>query len=378
MDSLASSIAFSKLVSTPIFYGKRAWPGGPSIQQNFLLPLPIIYYIANNPSSTKGYQKLVQTCKFFFEKNPIIIVANLDTCGNSTKYHISQNENQRIECFINNNFECCIKIDLKTLLTKIWITQGLHIHRHIQNCVERIVQKNFRFEIFDLAINDNDIIFDDLKILASFAKRVLLWRNSIKYKNGTNVMLDKILELFATNIEYFCFWFQNDVSVVNDSTMKNILKLQNLQNLKMLKMLYIPETINLKDLCAFIKKIENTKIFLRFDSNISQEYKEQLDSLIDEIIESNVPYRLIAYDGHDVAKFKIMISRYDLNNTVPIAITGENEVEVVDLENNDGFNVENEPVIDDTLESDETEFDVGSTCCIAFLFNRIKNFFKST
>uniref|UniRef100_A0AC35GP31 Uncharacterized protein n=1 Tax=Panagrolaimus sp. PS1159 TaxID=55785 RepID=A0AC35GP31_9BILA len=379
MDSLASSFASSKIVSTPIFYGKRAWPGGPSIQQNFLLPLSIIYYIAKNPLSTKVYQKLVKTCKFFFEKNPIIIFDNLDTLDNTTKYHISQNAN--LVCS-QNNFECCVKADLKTLSTKIWITRGLHIHRHIENCVAGIVQKNFRFEILRLVINDNDIIFDDLKYLASYARRVTLWINTIKYKNGSIVMLDKILELFPSNIFYFSFYFGKEgVSMVNDSTMKNILKLQNLQNLETFKMLDCPDTLNVEDLSAFIKKFENTEIFFCFDTNLSQEYKEQLDSLIDEVIESHVPKRIISYPGQNGAKFKILISRFSHNVTVPVTIPGENEVE--DLENNDGFDaeaqhVEDEPTVDDKFESDETETDAGSTCCIAFLFNKIKNFFKST
>uniref|UniRef100_A0A914Q9H3 Uncharacterized protein n=1 Tax=Panagrolaimus davidi TaxID=227884 RepID=A0A914Q9H3_9BILA len=194
-------VASSKLVPTPIFYGKRAWPGGSSIQQNWSLPDSMILYIAKNPSSSKVYQKHVQICKLFFEKNPIIIVANLDTLENCTKYHISQNK--RLEC-IKNKFECCIKIDLNKLSTKIWITQGLFIGQSIQNCFATIVQKSFRFEILCLLVFDNDIIFDDLKVLVSSAKHVSLYdTNSIKYKNGTIVMFDKILECLPSNIKYF-------------------------------------------------------------------------------------------------------------------------------------------------------------------------------
>uniref|UniRef100_A0A914P944 Uncharacterized protein n=1 Tax=Panagrolaimus davidi TaxID=227884 RepID=A0A914P944_9BILA len=332
-------VASSKLVSTPIFYGKRPWPGGPSIQQNWSLPNSMIFYIAKNPSSSKVYQKLVQTCKFFFEKNPIIIIENLDTCEDSTKYHISQNQNDRVEC-LENKFECCIKIDLNKLSTKIWITQGLFIRKHIENSIATIVQKNFRFEILSLGVDDNDIVFDDLKVLDSFAKSVLLYQNSIKYKNGTTVMFDKILELFPSNIKYFCFYFRNDVSMVNASTMKNILKLQNLENLEYFYLFECPDTISAEDLSAFIKKFEYTKIFLGFASNISEEYKEQLDYLVDEIIESDVPNRVIEYVGQDEEKLETMCSRFALKDE-----DDDND----SLENDDGFDVETEP--------DETESD---------------------
>uniref|UniRef100_A0A914PKJ8 Uncharacterized protein n=1 Tax=Panagrolaimus davidi TaxID=227884 RepID=A0A914PKJ8_9BILA len=292
-------VAPSKLLPTPVFYGKRPWPGGPSIQQNWLLPDSMIFYIAKNPSSSKVYQKLVQTCKFFFEKNPIIIIPYLYRCKNSTKWCISQNGYNRL-----------IKIDLYTISTKIWITHNLFINKHIENCIATIVQKNFRFEILRLCVYDNDIIFDDLKVLASSAKRVSLRNNSIKYKNGTIVMLDEILRCFSRNIEYFSFRFRNDVSMVNASTMKNILKLQNLENLKCFYLHDCPDTLSVEDLSAFIKKFGNAKVRLDFDSNISEEYKEQLNSLICEIIESGVPNRVIKYDGQDEDKLEIMDSRF--------------------------------------------------------------------
>uniref|UniRef100_A0A914PXU5 Uncharacterized protein n=1 Tax=Panagrolaimus davidi TaxID=227884 RepID=A0A914PXU5_9BILA len=339
-------VASSKLIPTPVFYGKRAWPGGPSFQQNWSLPNSMIYYIAKNPSSSKIYQKLVHTCKFFFEKNPVIIIKNLDAFQDGTKYHISQNRQH--ECK-KNNYECCIKIDLNNFSSKLWITRGLNIHKHIKNCIATIVQKNFRYEILRLGVADNDIIFNDLKVLVSFAKRVFLWRNSIKYKNGTVVMFDKILELFPTNIVSFWFDFEKDVSMVNDSTMENILKLQNLENLECFYLHECPGTLSVEDLSAFIK-------------------------IIGEIIKSGVPNRVIKYDGQDEEKLEIMISRWAFNGITPFEIIEEDvEEEVEDLENNDGFDVENEPGVDDELESHEIESDAGITFYIALLFNKIKN-----
>uniref|UniRef100_A0A914Q7T0 Uncharacterized protein n=1 Tax=Panagrolaimus davidi TaxID=227884 RepID=A0A914Q7T0_9BILA len=341
MDSLAHSVASSKIVSTPVFYGKRPWPGGPSIQQKWSLPNSMILYIAKNPSSSKVYQKLVQTCKFFFEKNPILIMANFDALENGTKCHITHNELR--DC-IDNNYECCINIDLNKLSTKIWITRDILIHTHIQNGIATILQKNFRFEILCLCVYDNDIVFDDLKVLVSFARSVYLFENSIKYKNGTTVMFDKILECLSTNIEFFSFQFRKDVSMVNASTIKNILKLQNLENLESFYLYECPDTLSIEDLSAFIKKFEYTKIFLHFASNISEEYKEQLDFLIDEIIESDVPDRVIAYNGQDEEKRKIMKSRFDNNGTTPFNIPDEDAENEED--DDDGFDVENEPVAD--------------------------------
>uniref|UniRef100_A0A914QAX3 Uncharacterized protein n=1 Tax=Panagrolaimus davidi TaxID=227884 RepID=A0A914QAX3_9BILA len=96
--------------------------------------------------------------------------------------------------------------------------------------------------------------------------------------------------------------------------MGNILKLQNLENLELLLFHYIPESLNIRDLSVFIKKYKDMEITFHFNGNISDDYKNQLDELIDEIIESEVHERLIRYDGQDEKKLKIMESRrkYDI------------------------------------------------------------------
>uniref|UniRef100_A0A914PA27 Uncharacterized protein n=1 Tax=Panagrolaimus davidi TaxID=227884 RepID=A0A914PA27_9BILA len=207
----------------------------------------------------------------------------------------------------------------------------------MENFVENLFSKIIRYEVSTLAVFDNDIIFDDLKVLASSAKRVYLFENTIKYKNGTIVMFDKILGCLSTNIESFFFWFRKDIPMVDSSTMKNILQLRNLQNLKGFNLKVCPDTLSIEDLSAFLKKFKNTEIILCFASNISEEYKEQLDYLIDEIIESDVTNRLIKYDGQDEEKLQIMINQN--GNFLKLWEDDEDE---------DGFDV-------------ETESDAGST-----------------
>uniref|UniRef100_A0AC34FM67 Uncharacterized protein n=1 Tax=Panagrolaimus sp. ES5 TaxID=591445 RepID=A0AC34FM67_9BILA len=57
--------------------GKIVWSGGPSLKQYFNLPESVMYYIAMNPSTPEVYLKLIQSCKYFFEKNPILVVADI-------------------------------------------------------------------------------------------------------------------------------------------------------------------------------------------------------------------------------------------------------------------------------------------------------------
>uniref|UniRef100_A0AC34FWQ4 Uncharacterized protein n=1 Tax=Panagrolaimus sp. ES5 TaxID=591445 RepID=A0AC34FWQ4_9BILA len=50
---------------------------GPYSLQEWSLPDSFMYYIAMNPKSAEVYQKLVKSCKFFYIKNPILVVPRL-------------------------------------------------------------------------------------------------------------------------------------------------------------------------------------------------------------------------------------------------------------------------------------------------------------
>uniref|UniRef100_A0A914XUL5 Uncharacterized protein n=1 Tax=Panagrolaimus superbus TaxID=310955 RepID=A0A914XUL5_9BILA len=92
--------------------------------------------------------------------------------------------------------------------------------------------------------------------------------------------------------------------------MKNICKLKNLQNLRLFVLPSIPEVLNIDDLLPFIKNHPNTKIRFSFNEEISEEYKIQLDALIDTLIKSEITNCLIQYDGQNQEKYKILNDRY--------------------------------------------------------------------
>uniref|UniRef100_A0A914NYM6 Uncharacterized protein n=1 Tax=Panagrolaimus davidi TaxID=227884 RepID=A0A914NYM6_9BILA len=61
---------------------------GPYRRQNWSLSYLIIGYITKNPSNAKAWEKLIQSCKYFFAKNPIIVA---DYLNFSQGWEISSN-----------------------------------------------------------------------------------------------------------------------------------------------------------------------------------------------------------------------------------------------------------------------------------------------
>uniref|UniRef100_A0A914QZS9 Uncharacterized protein n=1 Tax=Panagrolaimus davidi TaxID=227884 RepID=A0A914QZS9_9BILA len=303
----ASALSISSSAITPLKHGRIQWPDCPSKKQDWLLPESMIYYMAKNPSSAKCYQKLIQSCKYFFEKNPVLIVANIEIWKDRVSSLICSNEFNECKNMIE---KCCIKIDISKLSSKIWLIRDLDIISDIEDYISMLCSKLFRCEINYFGIMGMFVKFEDFKFMASTAKKITLWDNKINFNDGKSVKLDEILECLL-NVEEFDFVFGYNTSLVNASTMANIMKLKNFGNLKAFKLTFIPESLNLNDLSDFLKKYKDTKIWLVFEYDISQGYKDELDELIDEIIEDGIPDRVITYEGQDVEKERYMKSRYN-------------------------------------------------------------------
>uniref|UniRef100_A0A914QK10 Uncharacterized protein n=1 Tax=Panagrolaimus davidi TaxID=227884 RepID=A0A914QK10_9BILA len=294
MPAQASSTSSSK----SNLHKRIVWPKKPSIKQAFSLPDSFIHYIAKNPLTPNIYNKLIRTCKYFFETNPIIVI---DRMHDGTK--ICANDPKTCE---KNDEKCCRDIDMKQMKCKLWITNFLTLCGiNMSAFVPLFHQKVICCENTHLSILRTSLVFDDLKILASKFKSVCIYEVLITYHNGTMVMLDKIIGAIPS-LEKFEYWFKDENVVATSLTLKKIIKLKNLGSLQRFELNNIPEIFDTKDLLLFFKAYKNTEIDLDFFGNLSQEYKGQLDSLIDILIKLKVPNHIIEYDGQDQEKLEVL------------------------------------------------------------------------
>uniref|UniRef100_A0AC35FVQ7 Maturase K n=1 Tax=Panagrolaimus sp. PS1159 TaxID=55785 RepID=A0AC35FVQ7_9BILA len=79
--------------------------------QVFAFQDSIMHYLAKYPKSAKLYQKLVQSCKYFFLMNPILILSEL-------RY-----TNAGWEAMTEDGWK---RLDINNILSKCWITEGLY------------------------------------------------------------------------------------------------------------------------------------------------------------------------------------------------------------------------------------------------------------
>ena len=156
-------------------------------KQRFSIPESIVYYLTKNPISFQTWKKLIRTCKYFFSKNPLIVIG---VCENrpdliNTPLAISLNQSQ----VQTHN-------DVKTIQFKLWITNYLtKINLHPAR-ISTFIQKVYRFDIKALILHDVTITFGEFCFLtASNVITILkLFNVTVERDDGSMLELGKILK----------------------------------------------------------------------------------------------------------------------------------------------------------------------------------------
>uniref|UniRef100_A0A914PG02 Uncharacterized protein n=1 Tax=Panagrolaimus davidi TaxID=227884 RepID=A0A914PG02_9BILA len=189
-----------------------------------------------NPKSAAIYQKLIKTCKFFFAKNPLLIIQSL--------------------WYSNDQWEICNKLfSFKNLTCKIWITEELFMDLYEAKCPPRsilssIIPQIFQCDVQNLTIMNQDIALNDLSLLLSSAEYIAFDDVIVKDENNSIVGIENIVEVAAAkNVKSF-----NIIKpTITPSTMKEITKVSFSPKFDHIFMKDIPETFDLEAFSTFMK-----------------------------------------------------------------------------------------------------------------------------
>uniref|UniRef100_A0AC34F5Z8 Uncharacterized protein n=1 Tax=Panagrolaimus sp. ES5 TaxID=591445 RepID=A0AC34F5Z8_9BILA len=253
--------------------------------QNFSLPDSFIYYITKNPSTSKIYQKLIQSCKYFFFKNPIIIIHCLEFDAENDQWNICVGCDSMKRKLIHK------KIDvLNVIPSKIWLTGCLLIcpkSSNNSNIASKIFQKLFRHDSTNsslLSLTNQSICFNKLVSHYSSFENISLNNVAVKCADGSNASIEMILSIF-TKIKYFYYGFGEN-----------------------------SESFDIEKFYEFLKKNTNIKGAFSFSPLISEEYQNRLEAIVDKLLEpfvdseEYVPFA-VTYLGQNHQKKEILYEK---------------------------------------------------------------------
>uniref|UniRef100_A0A914QAV0 Uncharacterized protein n=1 Tax=Panagrolaimus davidi TaxID=227884 RepID=A0A914QAV0_9BILA len=228
---------------------------GPYYRQEFSLPDSLLYYMIKNPLSPKVYEKLIQCCKYFFSKNPIIVIPLLkfDHDGNGWKV-------------VRNGIPT--KFDMKNASHKLWITNALYVYKNedipnethvIMNLASSIVPKFYKCDVTKLCLKKQNIFFDEYLMLALNVKTLAFLDVIVKNLDGTLTSVEKLVE-GASKLKEFILVNVAVSLPPSTKTFEQLLKLPHFFTLENFVWADIPEGFDIAMFFNYIKVWAPTKM----------------------------------------------------------------------------------------------------------------------
>uniref|UniRef100_A0A914PR26 Uncharacterized protein n=1 Tax=Panagrolaimus davidi TaxID=227884 RepID=A0A914PR26_9BILA len=218
------------------------------------------------PSNAKAWQKLIQSCKYFFAKNQIFVIENL-----------SFTRDYRIK-LSSNGFEK--PFDIAKVPCKLWINEIFHFPYFIS----LIIPKIYRCDVKFLRFFHQTISFDAFLFLSSYVEIIELEFVTVENENGSIVPFEKLVEILP-KIKEIKFYDLTS-SIITTNTVKELLKIPHFSKINEIEIKGLTETFDIQSFFGYLKENKHTCFQLLFDSSISQPFKICLEKIIDEIIET--------------------------------------------------------------------------------------------
>ena len=159
----------------------------PIQNQRFSLPEIIVHYLAKNPTSSKLWKKLIQTCKYFYSKNPIIVadcVCKTVNIDNTSSWVMELDEMET-------------NIDLQHSSYKLWITDYLDAEfDDTPDRISSLIPRVYRFDLETLSLYKVSVTFDEFNCLTSSKSLIRFNFDDVilKHADGSLVDFVQILE----------------------------------------------------------------------------------------------------------------------------------------------------------------------------------------
>uniref|UniRef100_A0AC34GN21 DUF38 domain-containing protein n=1 Tax=Panagrolaimus sp. ES5 TaxID=591445 RepID=A0AC34GN21_9BILA len=261
--------------------------------QNWSLPESIVYYMAMNPKNAEVYEKLIRSCKYFFVKNPILI---------AERFAYEYNDLEAT-AFVYKDQE---RLKFPTVLSKFWITDDFEnsVLESSPNMVSSLLPKFYRVDVKKLTIYRQDISFDEFLCITSNVEEIHFRHTVVKNKNGTIVPFEKLLARLP-KLDFVVF-FNADSSSITSKTAKEVSEILQFSKVEYFELHNLSEVFDIENFLTYMKKSKGIRFILHFCRPLSEAFKNRLEEMIDEIIDSETCGIYIRFDGLDEEKHSII------------------------------------------------------------------------
>ena len=219
-----------------------------AVHQRFSLPEALVYYMAKNPTSPEVYHKLIKCCKYFWLKNSVITLSNLDHSIDDT-YWVTH------KIYGLEGFK---KLKIENLSEKFWIHQRVSVcDIRNQLIASSLIMKIYRCDLTRLDFTCQTVSFSEFQRFTSSGSLEILYlyKTTVRNDDGTIIPIEKLIELLPRlqRLYYDNVRGDDGRQAITSETAANLNAIPHLPKIKIFTIKNIPESFNIDEFYAVPK-----------------------------------------------------------------------------------------------------------------------------
>uniref|UniRef100_A0AC34GU04 Uncharacterized protein n=1 Tax=Panagrolaimus sp. ES5 TaxID=591445 RepID=A0AC34GU04_9BILA len=226
-------------------------------RQEWSFPESIIYYMAMNPTNLK---------------NPILI---------ADRFAYDRVDKK---CFVYKGHD---STKFSSVSSKFWITKKFSnfVRESNPKMVASILPKFYRVDVKKVRLSCQNISLDDFVFLCLNVKRLDFNHTTVMNADGSIVSFEKLLALLP-KLTYIEFLNKPASSSITSKTAKELAEILQFSKVQYFELCNLSEVFDIEFFLNYMKKSTGIRFLVYFCPPLSEAFKNRLEEMIDEIIES--------------------------------------------------------------------------------------------
>uniref|UniRef100_A0A914QNR0 Uncharacterized protein n=1 Tax=Panagrolaimus davidi TaxID=227884 RepID=A0A914QNR0_9BILA len=260
-----AALAITNHRKTPVFVH-----GSSKRQLYFAFPKFVMDYILKNPKSWKLWKKLIQSCKWFFDKNSIVVIPCLHFKDDGFSTCSTQHCN-----FVSDR-----PIGLLSAPFKLWITENLDIEVG-GGAVKHLIPRIYKCDAEDMNLVNQLLTVDEFAFLTHKVLDPMLDGTRILDKNEKPLSFEKILERLP-QIQSISYYFMDDDVTLD--TVKKITEMEHVKKFSRMILQNIPPNFDFDAFSKFMLENKQICFVLSFyDETLTEEYMVKVQAFAEKL-----------------------------------------------------------------------------------------------
>uniref|UniRef100_A0AC34GT98 Uncharacterized protein n=1 Tax=Panagrolaimus sp. ES5 TaxID=591445 RepID=A0AC34GT98_9BILA len=200
---------------------------------------------------------------------------------------------------------CCqkyrkIDLDMDKIQSKIQVSGMLNISSSNPSMKTSLFQKFYNGNVRALMLKRQHVSFNQLVFFSQNLVHLFLIECTVLFENGNEVPCEAIVAN-CPELQSFSYVVRPNFVADYSNMARELLKIRHFRNMCLFSYAGLSESFDIDLFLPYLMENKRTNVFIRYNDPLSDDYKEKLQIIVDEIVDADAPRQyltpLILFNG---------------------------------------------------------------------------------